>query len=182
MWSGTAQAALDAGEGVLMSSLFYVTARRRQDNATVAQAVWSGCEPISLGIEGETRTYQPLGDDLKIADTVVSEGLLVASNSLSIQGLGPFVRDLQRNYDLTQAPCDAHLLLETAGLQLLGARRLFRGTIDGDPFRLSRGSAVLTLNVVADTRRGTRTIAALRDETRDPFFRYAHEKVGDLWG
>jgi len=181
-WTGTAQAALDAGQAVEWNALVHVKAKSSADGSDECVGRWTGAEPLSLTVEGEARTYQPAGGALVAGDRDVSEGLTIPSNSVSLEGVNALVNALRRDFDISQAPADAHVLLMTVGQAVLGTKRLFRGNVDGDSFQLNEAEGALSLDVVSLLRRGTRRYARMRDDGRDPMFKYAHIGLGDSWG
>ncbi|WP_420013917.1 hypothetical protein [Tateyamaria sp.] len=182
MWHETAQTHLDAGLPSIVFDLFYVTATRYDNGQEESIGAWTGAEPISLTVDGEARTYLGVGASLQVPTIQTEEGLDVQGQSVVINGLSDLTDALRLEYNVDQARADIHQLLMNAGLVVLGTRRLFSGTIDGASLQQQRGSGQMSLEVVSRSRRGTRTHVAMRDESRDPFFKYAAQIEGDKWG
>lgn len=181
-WTGTAQAHLDAGLPANLYDLVYVVARRYDNGALEAVGFWTGAESISETIDGTPRIYIGVSGGLAVPEVVTQAGLEVDSVSVVLNGLNAVTESLRAEYDVDQAVVEIHQLLQTPGLATLGTRRLFRGTIDGASLQGGDGAGSLTTEGVSTTRRGTRAHSALRDESRDPFFKYASEENGDRWG
>lgn len=180
-WTGSAQAALDAGEPVEINAMVHVTAKSFADGSPQPVGFWTGAEGLALTIEGEARSYLAAGDAMQVGERVSVEGVTVGRNTVSLEGVNAIVDVLRRDYDITQASADAHFILLTPGLSVLGTRRIFKGQIDGDSFQLDDLAGVLSLDVVSLMRKGTRIPARMRDEARDPMFKYAHIVEGDIW-
>lgn len=181
-WPVAAQVHLDLGLPVIVFDLVYVKAKRLTDGVTEAVGAWTGAEPITLALEGENRTYIGVHANLGVASVETVAGLEVKSHTVTVKGLSDLTSALQLTYDVDQADAEIHQLLMTAGMMVLGARRTFQGKIDGSSLRKSRADGEMQLQVVSKTRRGTRTHAALRDDARDPMFKYSTTTEGDKWG
>lgn len=181
-WTGSAQQHLEDGNSAVFFDLVHIVAKRFADGVTEAVSVWTGAEPIALNIDGEVRTYIAAGRGLEVPQIEYSNGLDVRSASLILAGINDLVASLRETYDIDQATIEIHQLAQTVGLQTLGYRRLFKGFLDGASLEQSSGAGQLSINAVSQSRRGTRTYAALRDQERDPIFKYAAETQGDQWG
>lgn len=182
IWTGDVQAQLEAGEGMVICTGAYAVVRSFVTGVSEPVGLWQGAETVQLTVDGQARTYLPAGDALQIGVTEVRPGLTVNGQRVTIKGINQTIDDLQRVYDLANAPLDIHDFAFTPGLQFLGYRQKFRGVIDGDKLTIGDRSGEFSLVAVSALRRGTRTLDAMLDGRRDPFLKYVAAKEGDSWG
>lgn len=181
-WTGDVQSRIDAGESLIIWPAAHIEARQYSDGQIVPLGLSRGSEAIAVSIDGVGRTYHPAGDALEIEGLQVTAGLTIQGQRIRVLGINQTIEDLQRSYNLNNAPLDIHDLAFTPGMQLLGTRRLFRGFVDGATLTHNNAAGDFTLVAVSALRRGTRTLDAMLDENRDPIFKYVASTTGDKWG
>lgn len=181
-WTGDVQARLDNGESLTVCSAVHVKAKSFATGLVEPIGFWMGSETLTLTLEGEGRTYLGAGDLLNIDAIEIRADLNVHGNRVSISGINETIDLLQREYDLNSAPLDTHDLAFTAGFGFVGSRRTFVGFVDGAPNQIDDMQGDYSLIGVSRLRYGTRTLDAMLNASRDPFFKYAAGTEGDAWG
>lgn len=181
-WNGDIQARLDGGEGLIIWPAVHVKAKSYATDEIEAVGFSKGNEILTISLDGEARTYLPAGDALSIDGLEVSVGLTIQGQRITVNGINSTIDDLQRVYNLNSAEIDVHDIAFSAGFQFLGARRKFKGFVDGTSLSLDDRTGGFSLVAVSSLRQGTRTFDAVLDEVRDPIFKYVRYLEGDKWG
>lgn len=180
--------ALVQRRGVTAHALYWITGRSRITGQPESLGLWTGGDAQIFAVGAEQRIYYgPVA--LAAGRLRAAMGLMIPSLELSLADVAPEVETLVRNYDLSGAPIEIHIVafdLES-GAQISAPFERFRGRVDTLKFSegpiseagVASGSADLV--AVPQTERLTARLPAWRTDadqsqrvaTGDRFFRHA---------
>lgn len=184
---------LAAREGVAVRWYVWLEARTRDTGAPATVGFWSGRDPVSLSVAGETRVYLGIGGLLRLDPLTFEPGPVVREQVVGLTMISPEVENAMRGYDPRMAKVDIHLgLHDPSSHALLSLPRAFRGEVDTGPIRTPTvgGQGGVELRLVSAARAMTRTLtakysdAAFRQRQGDRIARYADVSgaVQVVWG
>lgn len=145
--------------------LVWIEALDQETGERHAAGFWSGDDDADFTVNGEVRRYTAVGAMLSLPALTYEVGTNVQSQPLSFSLLSADVEAAVNQYSLRLAPVEIHLVThDPATWEILGVARAFKGSVETaevkEGAKSSTGStAMLELDVVSSSRRGTKTLA-----------------------
>lgn len=152
------QTALNKAE-VMPVWLVWISAKNRETNAVETLGLHNYIKPLTLTVEGASRTYLAGGEILEMPALSYEIGTDVVTQNLRLSGIADAVSQTVRLYDAKFAPIEIHLaLFEPDTLALVGITRAFKGFVDGVTINEDMEGSVADLSLVSYNRLGTKTL------------------------
>lgn len=180
--------------GIECDTLFWITARDRTTGVAESVGLWTGEDAITVTIGGEERVYQGAGPIIAAEPIVLSVGLDVRVQKVTLSPISADVEAAVQLYDARFAPIEIHSIDRNPLTGTLIAEPVleWRGVIDGIETTTPEigGEATLELSLASSALALTRTLPARRNDAwqsrrgGDRFLRYADVSgtAGDWWG
>lgn len=185
---------LSSRRGIVSCFLVWIKARNLATNQFETLGLWTGVEPGTFAVDGETRTYVP-ADGALHSEPVSSVGNLeVRMHQLQMAAIAPEVEELIKAYDTRFAPIEMHrAFFDPETRQLVSSpHRVLRGQINKVDFPRAEvgGDPICTLEIASDTRDLTRVLnqkkshSAQAARSDDQFRKYGDvsQSVPVYWG
>lgn len=159
-WNASALAHLQAREGYAPRWVFWCNARRVSDGVYEEFSIWQGEDDVNLPIDGSVSETIGAQSVLSIGPIRYKMGVVIQSQTVSLNGVSSEALALTRGYDLRGCRADLHLaLLDPTSFNLIDVKRMFRGYVNRAPQTIpaNRGAATLELDLVSSVRDLTKT-------------------------
>lgn len=193
MWPSAVVNHMNAGKPIRHEWAVHARVRAYDTNALVNKGLWTGDYDLSMTLDNLARVYEGAQGGLVVAPIRYKIGTTIMSQEIDL-ALSDDGINLVRGYNLKNAAMDLFCLVyDPANMELLGARRFFKGFIDAsritDPKQNEQAS--MSIKAVSFARKGTMTTVGkkshqsqiARDAT-DNFYKYSDlgRVASDAWG
>jgi len=161
MWPTIVQDFLASGEAPNFHTALIVWPVNLISEQTEEVSYWSGWEPVDLNLGG-VRSLIPTSGALGVGPPTYSEGTDIRNQDCRMFGRSVQAASILKSYNVRFKPAETWQLCFTQGAAFMGARRLFKGFVDGTPQRIGvKGQgATLSIKLASAMRTGTRTVVA----------------------
>lgn len=192
---GTATAAAFAARRISARGLLWITARDWTTGTSHSIGLWDGDDDLTFTIGGVDRVYYGAGGIVGIDAIVMTAGLNVQMQGVTLSAIQPAAEQAIRGYDIRLAPIEIHRALfdtETGNL-LEEPHQMFTGWCDALPLTRSAvgGSFTGKMTIASTARALTRNVVTKRSDaamrarsSTDAFCQYASVSgtVPYYWG
>ncbi|MGR3749595.1 hypothetical protein [Paracoccus sp. (in: a-proteobacteria)] len=145
--------------------LIWTTVKDRSNGNLYPSGIHSDLGELTLSVEGQGRTYIGGGELLEFPDLTFETGLNVQTQRLNLNILDPSMISQLRVYDPTLAPTEIHLaMFDPETNDLIGISRAFKGWIDKVKINETDVDANAELELVSDTRAGTKGLTLKKSD------------------
>ena len=192
----TATSAVFAARGPISArGLLWITARDWTTGASHSIGLWDGDDDLTFTINGESRIYYGAGPIIGIDAIVMTSGLNVQMQAVTLSAIQPAAEQAIRGYDTRLAPVEIHRALfdVSSGALIDAPHQMFTGWCDSLPLTRDAvgGNFSGKMTIASSARALTRKLTTTRSDasmrarnSADAFNQYASVSgaVPYYWG
>lgn len=151
----------------------WFSAKNREDGQIEESGLWSGEGPITVTVNGQSRTYSGAGGLIGIQGLTSAAGTNIQSQTISLTALDSNVFTLLRVYEPKNAKADIAMgLFNPETETLIGIVPVFDGFVDTMNINSSETDASVSVSLVSSLRNASRPLYAKQSHEaqlqRDP--------------
>ena len=194
-YGSATSAALAARTGLSINALLWITATNRSTGAAETIGFWDGADNETFTIGGVNRIYYGAGSLIGIDAIIMTSGLNVQMQGITLSAISPEAEQAIRGYDMRLAPVEIHRAFfdPLSGNLLEEPTQMFTGWCDTLPLTRSAQGGPFTgkMNIASSSRSLTRNLGATKSDaslrersSTDAFRQYASivKAVPYYWG